>query len=141
LQALSKAENIEIRDMATIVKEADDKVKIKEADDVDAQHGALFGAITGGLIGLLGGPIGAVVGAAAGAAAGGVAADRIDRGFSDMYLDKLQSTLQSGSSALVTMVEQSLIEKVTTALADLGGEVVEQKLTDDVVSQFTDSNT
>jgi uncharacterized membrane protein/sporulation protein YlmC with PRC-barrel domain len=140
LKALSRAEDIEIRDMAVIVKETDDKVKIKEAEDVDAKQGALFGAITGGLIGLLGGPIGAVVGAAAGAATGGVAADRIDRGFSDTYLDKLQSSLQPGSSALVTMVEQNLVEKVTAALADLDGEVVEQKLTDDVISQFTNSD-
>jgi uncharacterized membrane protein len=140
LQELSKAEKIEIRDMAAIVKETDEKVKIRETEDVDAKHGALFGAITGGLIGLLGGPIGAVVGAAAGAATGSVAADKIDRGFSDVYLDKLQSTLQPGSSALVTMVEQSWVEKVKTALADLGGEVVEQKLTDEVVSQFTNSS-
>jgi len=140
LKELSKTENIEIREMAAIIKEADDKVKIKETEDVDTKRGALFGAITGGLIGLLGGPIGAVVGAAAGAAAGGVAADKIDRGFSDVYLDKLQSTLQPGCSALVTMVEQSLVEKVKTALADLDGEIVEQKLTDEVIAQFTNSS-
>ncbi len=140
LQTLSKTEAMDLRGVATIVKEADNKVKIKDTEDVDAKHGALFGAITGGLIGLLGGPIGAVVGAAAGAATGGVAADRIDRGFSDTYLDKLQSTLQPGSSALVTMVERSLVEKVKAALADLGGEVVEQNLTDEVISQFTNSS-
>lgn len=140
LKGLSKAEDIEIRDMAVIVKEADDKVKITEAEDVGPKQGALFGAITGGLIGLLGGPIGAVVGAAAGAATGGVVADKIDRGFSDTYLDRLQSTLQPGSSALVTMVEASLVEKVTTTLAKFDGEVVEQKLTDDVISQFANSN-
>jgi len=140
LKTLSKAEDIEIRDMATIIKESDDKMKIKEAEDIDSKQGALFGAITGGLIGLLGGPIGAVVGAAAGAATGGVAAGKIDRGFSDRYLDKLQSMLQPGNSALVTMVEASLVEKVTTALAELNGEIVEQKLTDDVISQFTNSD-
>jgi uncharacterized membrane protein/sporulation protein YlmC with PRC-barrel domain len=140
LAALSKAEDIEIRDMAVIIKESDDKVKVKEAEDVDARQGALFGAITGGLIGLLGGPIGVVVGAAAGAATGGVAADKIDRGFSDRYLDKLQSMMQPGNSALITMVEASLVEKVTTALAELNGEVIEQKLTDDVISQVAKLN-
>jgi uncharacterized membrane protein len=138
---LSKAENFEIRDMAVIIKESDDKVRIKETEDVDARQGALFGAITGGLIGLLGGPIGVVVGAAAGAATGGVAADRIDRGFSDTYLDKLQSMLQPGSSALVTMVEASLVEKVAAALAEFDGKVIEQKVTDEIISQFTNNDT
>jgi uncharacterized membrane protein/sporulation protein YlmC with PRC-barrel domain len=137
LKALLKKGVIEIRNMAVLVKEQDGKVSFKETEDVDARHGALFGAITGGLIGLLGGPAGVVLGAAAGAATGRVAADKIDRGFSDEYLETLQNGLQPGSSALVTLVEAASVDKVIGTLADLKGQPVRQKLTDETLSQLT----
>lgn len=140
LQALDKKDVVEIRNIAVIVKAQDGKTMLRESEDVDAKRGALFGAITGGLIGLLGGPVGAVVGAAAGAATGSMAADKIDRGFSDKYLQELQAGLQPGSSALVTMVEEQLVAKVVEALADLNGQLVQQRLTDDIVSQLTTNN-
>jgi uncharacterized membrane protein len=131
---------VEIRNTAVIIKTLDGKTILKEAEDVDARQGALFGAITGGLIGLLGGPVGAVIGAAAGAATGGVAAGKIDRGFSDGYLHTLRDKLQPDTSALVTMVEQSAVEKVVAALANLNGQLVQQKLTEGIVAQLTNND-
>jgi len=138
LQALSKKDIAEIRNMAVLVKEQDGKVNFREAADVDARQGALFGAIAGGLIGLLGGPAGVVIGAAAGAATGRVAAGKIDRGFSDEYLKHLQEQLKPGSSALVTLVEAASVEKVAEALAGLNGQLARQPLTDEVVEQLLD---
>ncbi len=130
--------DIELRNMAVLVKEQDGKPTLKETADADAKQGALFGAVVGGLIGLLGGPAGVVLGAAAGAATGRVTADRIDRGFSDEYLKKVQGALQPGSSALVTLLESKSVDKVTETLADLNGQVVRQQLTDEIVEQLMD---
>jgi len=136
LQALNKKGIAEIRNMAVLVKEQDGKVKFTEAADVDARQGTLFGAVAGGLIGLLGGPAGVVIGAAAGAATGRVAAGKIDRGFSDEYLEHLQEQLKPGSSALVTLVEEASVEKLAEALASLNGQLARQPLTDEVVEQL-----
>ena len=136
LKGLGDQGAIELRNMAVLVKEQDGETTLKETADVDAKQGALFGAVVGGVIGLLGGPAGVVLCAAAGAATGRVTADKIDRGFSDEYLEQIQGALQPGSSALVTLVEGALIDKVAEALADLNGQLVRQQLTDEIVEQL-----
>ena len=139
LKQLSKKGSVAVLNVAVLVKDEDGKTSLRESEDVDPRHGAVFGAIAGGLIGLLGGPVGAVVGAVAGAATGGVAAGRIEMGFPDAYLKKLQESLQPGSSALVILAEQDQVENVTEALADFDGQLLRQALTDDIVSQVTSS--
>ena len=79
LKELDEEVAIEVPNEAMLVKDQHGKTFLKETEDVDARHGALFGAITGGLIGLVSGPAGAIVGAADGAVTGGVAARGIDR--------------------------------------------------------------
>jgi uncharacterized membrane protein/sporulation protein YlmC with PRC-barrel domain len=143
LQILKKSikdEDIAVLNMAVLVKQSDGQTSIRETEDVDPRHGALFGAITGGLIGLLGGPVGAVIGAAAGAATGGVAAGRIDMGFPDDYLKVLQQGLQPGSSALVVLVEKEGVEKVMAALANFDGQPLRHALTDDIVTQLSQAS-
>jgi uncharacterized membrane protein len=136
LKALEKKGTTETRNIAVLVKEQDGKTALRETADVDAKRGALFGAITGGLVGLLGGPAGVVLGAAAGAATGRVAADKIDRGFSDEYLKRVQDALQPGTSALVTLIEHEAVGRVAASLKDLDGQFVRQRLTHDLVGQL-----
>ncbi len=124
-----------IRNSAVLVKDKDGQVSLKEAEDVDKKQGTIFGAVTGGLIGLLAGPVGAVVGAAAGAATGRVAADKIDMGFSNEYLEEMQDSLQPGTSAIIALVEHQWRSSVTEALEDLGGKLFRQALPDEIVSQ------
>ena len=95
--------------------------------------GAVFGAITGGLVGLLGGPAGVIIGAAAGAATGRTAARRIDLGFPDEYLQKLQAGLQTDSSALVVLLEKEQTSKMAQAAASFGGQFMQQELTQDIL--------
>jgi uncharacterized membrane protein/sporulation protein YlmC with PRC-barrel domain len=137
LKRLTKKGEFAILNAAVLVKDEASKLSLKEIGDVDAKHGALFGAVTGGLIGLVGGPVGAVVGAVAGAATGGIAAKHIDMGFPDAYLKKLQAGLQPGNSALIVLVERKWVEQAMQALADFGGQLMRQTLTDDTVAQFT----
>jgi uncharacterized membrane protein len=137
LKDLAKKDELAVLNTAVLVKHQDGKTSIREAEDVDAKHGALFGAITGGLIGLLGGPAGVVIGAAAGAATGGVAAAKIDMGFPDEYLKALQEGMQPGSSALVTLVEVEWVEQVADALSGLQGQVLRQEVSAELAAQLT----
>jgi uncharacterized membrane protein len=121
LDNLSKSGVLAIKHAAVIVKDEDGNIKVEERGDVSSKQGALFGAISGGLIGLLGGPIGVIVSAAAGAATGGVAASKIDMGFSDDFLKRIQEELQPGKSALIAVVEHEMIEDLSYALSDLEG--------------------
>ena len=89
-----------IQDAAVIVKDKDGHAHIKDREDVEPKHGALFGAITGAVVGLLGGPGGAVVGAVAGAATGAATAAALDMGFSNDQLKDLQASMPANSSAL-----------------------------------------
>lgn len=94
---------VALRNAAVLVRAEQGQTSLSELQDVDPKHGAIFGAIAGGLVGLVGGPIGAIVGAAAGAATGRATAKRVDRGFSNKYLQDIQDKLQPGSSALVAL--------------------------------------
>jgi len=85
---------------------------------------------------LLGGPIGVIVGAAAGAATGGVAARKIDMGFSDDFLIKLQEELQPGKSALIVVVEHEMIEDLSHTLSDLDGLHFNQEITDELIHKI-----
>jgi uncharacterized membrane protein len=121
LQQLQKDGIVKVIDAAVLVKDKGGKVSVKETENVDAKHGALFGAIEGGLIGLFGGAPGVIMGTAAGAVTGGVAADLIDLGFPKEFLRDLQDSLQPGNSALVALVEPVWIDRVVNELEDLGG--------------------
>jgi uncharacterized membrane protein/sporulation protein YlmC with PRC-barrel domain len=118
---------------AVLIKDQHSRVFLKETEDVDAKHGALFGAIAGGLIGLVGGLVGVIVGVAAGAVTGGVAARRIDMGFPSAYLKNLQQGLQPGCSAIVALVKHESVEKVTQALAEFQGQLFRRTLTEEVI--------
>lgn len=140
LEALQKEKSIQFSNAAVLVKESDGKASLREVRDLDNRRGAVFGAITGGLMGLLGGPVGVVVGAATGAATGGVAAGKIDMGFPDEYLKKLQAGLQPGSSALVVLLSKEQASKLAEAAAASGGEFMEQELTQEILTQLPDVN-
>lgn len=136
LKASVRHGDLVVLNAAVLVKDQEGETSLAEMEDIDPRHGTLFGAITGGLVGLLGGPIGVVVGAAAGAATGHVAARRIDMGFPDEYLARLQEGLQPGSSALVTLVEQAWVDEVAEILGRFEGQVLHQAITDDMVARI-----
>jgi uncharacterized membrane protein len=122
---------------AVLVKDKDGQTSTEEVQDVGKRHGAVFGALTGGLIGMLAGPGGGIVGAITGAATARAAAKRIDMGFPDEYLKKLQEGLQPSSSALVVLVERERVAAVQESVAGFGGQFLQQELTEEIVEQLT----
>ncbi len=140
LDRLQKETAVQFSNAAVLVKDRDGKASLQETHDVDKRHGAVFGAIAGGLVGLLGGPAGVIIGTAAGAATGRVAGGRIDLGFPDEYLKKLQAGLQPGSSALVVLLKRRQTSKLDEAAVAFGGQCIQQDLTQDILANLADNS-
>jgi len=119
-----------------LIKDEDGNTTFKETDDVSPRQGAIFGAITGGLIGLMAGPIGAVVGAAAGAGTGGWAAGKIDMGFPDKSLKKLEDRLEPGGAALIALIEHQWSVNLEQSLSGVEGMLFLETLTDNMIEQL-----
>ena len=136
VEDLHRRRVLRILNAAVMVVDEDGNATIDDTRDIEPKKGRLMGAITGGLIGLVGGPIGVIVGALAGLGAGGLAARLTDFGFSDKFLAELQEHLKPGSSALIVLVEHEWARTLSESMADLGGWVFEQPLTDELVEQL-----
>lgn len=136
VQKLHQSRTLRIRNAAVLARDAEGTTTVRDTRDIDPKKGRLLGAITGGLIGLVGGPAGMVVGALAGAGTGAVAGKRIDFGFSEQFLNKLQQHLQPGKSALVVLVEHEFAVKLSESLAQNEGIIAQQTLTDKLVEEL-----
>ncbi|HVG97213.1 MAG TPA: DUF1269 domain-containing protein [Chloroflexota bacterium] len=124
-------------DAAVLSKDASGKLRSRQPHDVSAGRGALVGAVVGGLLTLVAGPLGPIAGAAAGGAIGGLGAGAVDRGVPDRYLGDLGRTLQPGTSALVALVHPAAVNALVEDLQPLGGSVLRQLLTDEMISGLT----
>jgi uncharacterized membrane protein len=136
VEKLHRQRVFNIVNAAVITKDDEGNVDVKDTRDIDARKGRVMGAITGGFIGLLAGPGGLVLGALAGTGAGAAAGKWIDMGFSEKFLNNLQEHLQSGSAALVLLVEHEWVQTVAESLADQKGLVFQQPLTDELVEDL-----
>jgi uncharacterized membrane protein len=126
---------VTVQNAAILVKDEDGETSFKDIKEWDVKKGGLAGAVTGGLVGLIGGPVGALVGALAGAGVGGAAAGLTDTGFSDKFLEDLQEHLQPGTSAFIVLVEHDSVRSMAEAMADVGGVVLQQTITDTLVEE------
>ena len=107
---------INLIDAAVIVHTADDKVKFEETADPSGKKWAKRGAIAGGVVGLIFPPslIGsAIVGGGAGAIWGKVR----DKGFKDEDLRGIGDSLPPGSSAIIAVAEDRVVEQLERGLA------------------------
>lgn len=137
---LNQRQTIGILNAALLVKDQDGTVSVVDTREIDPKKGRVMGAITGGLIGLLAGPGGAIVGALAGLGAGGMAGKRIDEGFSNKFLENLQSYLQPGSAAVILLVEHQWARSAAESMAGQEGVVFQQPLTDRLVEDLLTSS-
>jgi uncharacterized membrane protein len=133
LAKLQKEHLIELEDAAVVVKDAEGRVKLKQAVNL-AAAGAAGGSFWGLLIGLLflNPLLGAVVGAASGAIGGALN----DIGVDDNFMRELGQTLQPRSSALFILVRKVTPDKVLEEVAPYGGKVLRTSLSKDEESQL-----
>lgn len=140
VEDLHRTKTLKVLDAAVLVKEEDGTTSVKDTRDLEPKEGRILGAIAGGLVGLLAGPIGVVVGALAGLGAGGLAAKWVDLGFSDKFLAGFQEHLKPGKSALLLLVEHDWAHRLSEALADDEGIILQQTLTDELVQHLLDES-
>jgi uncharacterized membrane protein len=128
LLKLQKEHLIELEDAAVVVKNAQGKVKLKQAVDLTAA-GAVSGSFWGLLIGTL--FLSPLFGAAVGAASGALSGALTDIGVNDNFMKELGGTMQPGSSALFVLVRQVTPDKVLDEIAPFGGKVLRTSLSKD----------
>jgi uncharacterized membrane protein len=106
---------IYLLDAAVVVHTADGKVTIEETGDPSGKKWAKRGAIAGGVVGLIF-PPSIIVTAAAGAGAGGLWGKVRDKGFKDEDLKEIGNALPPGSSAIIAVAEDRMVEQLERAL-------------------------
>ena len=114
-QAAQRAGAIDLIDAAVIVHTADDKVHIEETADPSGKKWAKRGAIAGGIAGLIF-PPSIIASAAVGAGAGGVWGKVRDKGFKDEDLKEIGTSLPPGTSAIIAIAEDRVIEQLARGL-------------------------
>jgi uncharacterized membrane protein len=107
---------IDLIDAAVIVHTADGKVKFDETADPSGKKWAKRGAIAGGVVGLIF-PPSIIVSAAVGGGAGGLWGKVRDKGFKDEDLKEIGNSLPPGSSAIIAVAEDRMLEQLERSLA------------------------
>ena len=140
-QAAQRDGAIDLIDAAVIVHTADDKVKIEETADPSGKKWAKRGAIAGGVVGLIF-PPSIILSAAVGGGAGGVWGKIRDKGFKDEDLKQIGNSLPPGSSAIIAVAEDRMVEQLERALSGydkIAKHVVSAEAAAAIVAEVDDS--
>ena len=112
---MNREGSIDLIDAAVIVRGADGKVSFEETADPSGKKWAKRGAIAGGLVGLIF-PPSLIVGAAVGGVGGGVWGKIRDKGFRDEDIKEIGASLEPGTSAIIAIAEDRMIERLERGL-------------------------
>jgi uncharacterized membrane protein len=114
-QAMDRQGSIDLIDGVVVVHGTDGKVRFKETADPSGKKLGKRGAIAGGLIGLIF-PPSIIAGAVVGGVGGGIWGKIRDKGFKDEDLKAIGENLQPGTSAIVAIAEDRVVEQLVTGL-------------------------
>jgi uncharacterized membrane protein len=114
-RAMDREGSIDLIDAAVVVRGHDGKVSFQETADPSGKKWAKRGAIAGGLVGLIF-PPSIIVGAVVGGAGGGVWGKVRDKGFKDEDLKTVGDSLEPGTSAIIAIAEDRMIERLQRGL-------------------------
>jgi uncharacterized membrane protein len=128
LAKLQKSHLIELEDAAVVVKDAEGKIKLKQAVNLTAA-GAASGSFWGLLIGTL--FLNPLLGVAVGAASGALGGALSDIGVDDNFMRELGETMKPGTSALFVLARKYTPDKVLEEISPYGGKILQTSLTKD----------
>ncbi len=114
-RTMNREGSIDLIDAAVMVHSTDGKVHFEETADPSGKKWAKRGAIAGGIAGLIF-PPSILVGAAVGAAGGGIWGKIRDKGFKDEDLKAIGESLDPGTSAIIAIAEDKVLERLETGL-------------------------
>jgi uncharacterized membrane protein len=130
INALSKEYKLEVLNASVLKKDSKGKVQVHEQKKVKSKGKVALGIALGGLAGLLIGPLALVAGAIAGGAAGKKSARKVEVGFSEDKLRRINESLLPGGSALFLVVEHRWYNILQLGLAETGGQMIHERLAD-----------
>ena len=122
-EAMDREGSIELIDAAVIVRGADGKVRFEETADPSARKWAKRGAIAGGVVGLIF-PPSLIASAIVGGGAGGLWGKIRDKGFKDEDLKAVGEEMEPGTSAIIAVAEDHVIERLQNGLEGITGDVL-----------------
>jgi uncharacterized membrane protein len=114
-QTMDREGSIDLIDAAVVVHTLDGKVKFEETADPSGKRWAKRGAIAGGIVGLIF-PPSLLASAAIGGGAGAIWGKVRDKGFKDDELKEIGESMEPGSSAIVAIAEDHVIERLQKGL-------------------------
>jgi uncharacterized membrane protein len=114
-RAMDRAGSINLIDAVVVVHDTEGKVHFEETADPSGKKLGKRGAIAGGLVGLIF-PPSIIAGAIVGGVGGGVWGKIRDKGFKDEDLKAVGESLEPGTSAIVAIAEDKVVEQLMTGL-------------------------
>ena len=127
---LSETYAIELLNTTVLEKDEKGEIKVQEHKKAPGKRRVAIGIALGGLAGLVIGPVALVAGAIAGAVAGRKSEKKVEVGFSEEKLRKLNDCLAPGGSALVLLIEHRWFHPLQVEMADFGGQLIHERLSD-----------
>ena len=111
-------------------KDEKGETHIHEEKKVPSKRRITLGFALGGLAGLVVGPVALLAGAIGGAVAGRRSAKKVEVGFSEAKLRRLNESLPPGGSALFLLVEHRWFNTLQAEMANTGGQLIHERLSD-----------
>jgi uncharacterized membrane protein len=127
---LSEKYAVELLNATVLEKDEKGNIHLQEHKKVPSKRRVAIGVALGGLAGLVIGPVALVAGAIAGAVAGKKSEKKVEVGFSQEKLRKLDDCLALGGSALVLLIEHRWFHTLQVEMVDLGGQFIHERLSD-----------
>jgi len=130
VQELGRQSAIELLNATVLEKDEKGEMHVHEQKQVHSKGRVALGIALGGLAGLVIGPVALVAGVIGGAVAGKKSAQKVEVGFSEEKLRKLNESLAPGGSALFLIVEHRWFNTLQVELAASGGQLIHERLSD-----------
>ena len=124
LRKLHAEGSLTLYSAATVAKETDGRISIKQAAD-EGPLGFGVGALVGAMVGLLGGPVGAAAGMGAGGLIGGIA-DVANAGVQVDFLKAVSDKLIPGKTAVIAEVDEDWVTPLDTRMEAINGEIMRE---------------
>jgi uncharacterized membrane protein len=114
-KAMNREGSLDLIDAVVVVHDAEGKVTFEETADPGAKKMAKRGAVAGALVGLIF-PPSIIAGGLVGGAAGGIWGKVRDKGFKDEDLKKVGEELPPGTSAIIAIAQDKVVERLERGL-------------------------
>jgi uncharacterized membrane protein len=135
LERMHKAGNITLKDAATVTKDAEGKLNIKETREITTGKGAKRGAVIAGIFAVIY-PPSLIVSALAGGAVGGALGKLRDTGIKTDKMKELGDSLEPGNVAIILLAEPGWSKQIEEVMEGYPGQFIRHAFTPEETEQI-----